>query len=728
MKGAEQQFREALDHMERGRGGRAREICRNILDEHPGFAPAHALLGTLAFGENDADEAIVRFAAAADLQPDQFSHRVNLGVAQATAGRWEEAVAAMVAATLAFPHHGILWALLGNAHAGRRDWQRAEHAFARAAELEPATAQHHYNRALACDRSGRSADALHHYAAALRQAPDLHDARNNQALLLMEMGRLVAATEEFARAANEGSHPGATINMGRALGAAGRMEEAMAVARAACERFPGTPDAHHYLGELLETQGAHEAAVRAFRRTLLLHPHHRPARAAIVHAARFNADFDTVERHEPEAVADALDDAAQGERPSLTPFMAMACALDAGQEAAIAKATAERIAPDAAARPPLWQSAAGGRPSAGRLRIGYLSGDFRDQATAHLAVGLFENHDRDRFEVVAFSHGPARADTYRSRIEGCVDEVVEVGDLDHDAAAHEIARRGIDVLVDLKGHTRDNRLAVFARRPAPVQVTYLGFPGTTGARWMDWLIADPIVAPPTIASHWSERVVHLDGCYQINDNRAPVASEPARREDVGLPTDAVVFACLNETWKIDRVSLALWCRILAGVPGSVLWLRDGGVTFAANVRAEAARHGIAPDRIVLAPLLPKPQHLARLRLADLFLDSLVVNAHTTATDALWAGLPLVTTPGDRFASRVATSLLQAAGLDDLVARDSEDYVSRAIALGLDPARRAAVRARTAGARTSRLFDSAATARALESAFRECFDRRELTKS
>jgi len=722
MSRSEQQFRQALDHMEKGRGGKAREICRSILAQDPRFAAAHALLGTMAHGENDADEAIEHFMAAADLQPERADHRVNLGVAMVTAGRWDEAIKAMVAATLAFPHHGALWSLLGNAHAGRRSWLRAEQAFGRAAEVEPAEARHHYNRALACDRAGRMVDALRHYDAALQHAPDLHDARNNRGLVLMGQGRLAAATEEFARAANEGNHAGATINLGRALGVAGRTEEALAVARVACERFPATADAHHYLGELLDATATHEAALRSYTRTLKVDPNHRAARAAIVHAARFVAAFDTVERHEAGAVADALDDAARGERPSLTPFMAMACAMDAAQDATIAKATAERIAPDAAARPPLWQTVADRMPPAGRVRIGYLSGDFRDQATAHLAVGLFENHDRDRFEIVAFSHGPARADAYRARIEGCVDAIVEVGGLDHDEAASEIARRGIDLLVDLKGHTRDNRLAVFARRPAPVQVTYLGFPGTTGAPWMDWLIADRVVAPPEIARHWSERVVHLDGCYQINDNRAPIADGPAHRKEVGLPAEAMVYACLNEPWKIDRASLVLWCRILGAVPGSVLWLRDGGEAFAANIRGEAERHGIAADRLVFAPLLPKPRHLARLRLADLFLDSLVVNAHTTATDALWAGLPLVTVTGDRFPSRVATSLLHAAALGDLAVPDTETYATLAIALGHDAPRRAAVRTRFAAARTSSLFDSAATTRALEAAYLACLAR------
>lgn len=728
MSPTEQQFSRALDHMQKGRGSQAREICRRIIAENPRFAPAHALLGVLALGEHDADEAAERFFDAVDLQPDQPEHRLNLGVALVTAGRRDDAVASLAAATLAFPHHADLWSLLGNAHAGRRDWTRAEQAFARATVLAPSAGRHHYNRALACDRAGRLSEALHHYEAALEREPALHEARNNRALVLMGQGRLAEATEEFARTANEGHHAGATINLGRALGTAGRSEEALAVLQVACERFPETADAHHYLGELLDARGAHDAALRAYTRTLGLDPGHRAARAAVVHAARFVAAFDTVERHETTAVADALADAARNERPSLTPFMAMACAMDAAQEAAIARATAAHIAPDAAVRPPLWSTVPDRAPSGGRVRIGYLSGDFRDQATAHLAVGLFENHDRDRFEIVAFSHSPALTDAYRARIEQSVDALVEVGGLDHDAAAREIACRGIDLLVDLKGHTRDNRLAVFARRPAPVQVTYLGFPGTTGARWMDWLIADPIVAPPGIAEHWSERVIRLEGCYQANDNSAPVADSPARREEVGLPVDAMVYACLNEPWKIDRASFALWCRILGAVPDSVLWLRDGGETFVANIRAEAGRHGIAPDRIVLAPMLPKPHHLARLRLADLFLDSLVVNAHTTATDALWAGLPLVTIPGDRFPARVATSLLHAAGLGDLAAPDGEAYVSLAVSLGLDRDRRAQVRARTAAARTSRLFDSAATSRALEAAYLTCLERLDMKTS
>jgi len=709
-------FRSAIDHYRSGRSSQARQICRDIVARQEGHGQAQAMLGLLAHREHNHDEAARRFHLACQAQPDQPLHRVNHGAALLAAERWDEAVEAMVQATLAFPHHAALWSSLGNAHAGVQAWSKAQAAFARAVQAEPDNPVHSYNRALACDRDGRPADAERHYLAALALDPRHGDARNNLGLVQLAQGRDHDASASFTAAFVAGSHAGAGLNLSRCLASAGEASKAVEVARHVVAAHPEMAEAHHYLGEALEAATDPASAAACYRQACELDPRDQAARAALFHALHAMGDLTSADRLEPQVVAEALAQAHRGKRPSLTPFMAMSCALTGRDEALLARATSASLASDVGPAEAFWRRYGTGTDTEGRrLRIGYLSNDYRDQATAHLAVGLFENHDRERFEIVALSHTGPSADTHRSRIEAAADRFIDLTGLDHDGAARAIAEAGIDVVVDLKGHTRGSRLAILARRPAPLQITYLGFPGTTGAPWVDLLVADAVVAPADITAHYSERTVHLPFCYQINDNRAPIASHPARRSDVGLPDDAVVYACFNELRKIDSDSFSLWCRVLEGVPGALLWLRDGGPQARANLCREAGSRGIDAERLHFAPYLPKEEHLARIGLADLFLDSLRVNAHTTATDALWAGLPLITVAGTRFASRVAASLLQAADLGDLVCADSAAYLALAIALGRDGDRRTGLRSRVAAARNSRLFNSAATTRAFEEA-------------
>ena len=715
MSSTEELFRSAIEHYRMGRGQQARRICREIVARDAGHGPAQAMLGLIAHREHDHGEAARRFLLASEAQPDQPLHRVNLGVALLAAERWDEAAEAMARATAAFAHMAGLWAILGNAHAGLQDWDRAEKAFGRAAQAEPESPEHVYNQALACDRAGRTGKAEQLYRAALERDPRHGDARNNLGLLMMAAGRTRDASECFSAAFIAGSHAGAGINLSRCLIAAGDGARAVEMARHVASAHPEMAQAHHYLGEALEAASDMAAASVCYRRALDLDPDDEAARAALFMALHATGDLAGADRLEAQVVAQALESAGKGKRPSLTPFAAMACALEPEQDALLARAAAAGLARGVDPKQAFWKQgpAARSRGAAERIRLGYLSDDYRDQATAHLAVGLFENHDRDRFEVVAISHTGASNDSHRRRIEARVDRFLDITAMDHDEAARAIAGAGIDVVVDLKGHTRGNRLAILARRPAPLQVTYLGFPGTTGAPWIDLLVADTTVAPPELARHFSERTAYLPDCYQINDNRAPIAAQPATRTDVGLPEGAMVYACFNELWKIDSASFDLWCSILEAVPGAVLWLRDGGDVARANLRREATARGIDPARLFFAPLLPKDQHLARVRLADLFLDTLRVNAHTTATDALWAGLPLVTVAGPRFPSRVAASLLQAAGLADFACPDAASYRDLAVALGRDETRRRALGTRMAGVRNSVLFDSAGRTQAFE---------------
>jgi predicted O-linked N-acetylglucosamine transferase (SPINDLY family) len=370
---------------------------------------------------------------------------------------------------------------------------------------------------------------------------------------------------------------------------------------------------------------------------------------------------------------------------------------------------------------PLWR---GERYRHDRIRVAYLSADFHDHATAHLAAGLFEHHDRARFETFAVSFGPDDRSAMRQRLERAFGRFIDVRGKTDQAIAELVRRHEIDIAVDLKGVTLGARPGVLARRPAPLQVNYLGYPGTMGAPYIDYLIADAFVVPPDGEGAYSEKVVRLPDCYQINDATRPVAQAPPSRAQAGLPPDAFVFCCFNNNYKITPDLFDVWMRLLRAVEGSVLWLLEGNAHAPGNLRREAQARGVAADRLVFAPRLADlDAHLARHRLADLFLDTHYCNAHTTASDALWAGLPLLTCAGATFASRVAGSLLHAVGLPELVTHSLADYEALALTLARDEILLADVRDRLARNRlTVPLFDTARTTRAIEQAFTAMWER------
>jgi predicted O-linked N-acetylglucosamine transferase (SPINDLY family) len=366
------------------------------------------------------------------------------------------------------------------------------------------------------------------------------------------------------------------------------------------------------------------------------------------------------------------------------------------------------------------------------MRIAYLSADFRRHATAYLIAELIERHDRERFEIIGLSYGPDDRSDMRARLAGAFDRFVDVRTSSDEAIARLIERSRVDIAVDLMGHTQFARPAILAFRPAPIQAAYLGFPGTTGADFIDYVIADPIVAPFELQPCFTEKIVHLPECYQVNDSARKIATRIPTREEFGLPAEGFVFCCFNTSWKIAPAMFEVWLRLLRAVPGSVLWLLRDNADAERNLRREAAARGADPSRLVFADRLGPEQHLARHRLADLFLDTLPYNAHTTASDALWAGLPLLTCRGETFAARVAASLLESVGLPELVTTSLGDYETLALELATDDQLRRQLRQRLEGNRlTHPLFDTQRFRRHIEAAYQtmwELWQRRESPRS
>jgi protein O-GlcNAc transferase len=361
------------------------------------------------------------------------------------------------------------------------------------------------------------------------------------------------------------------------------------------------------------------------------------------------------------------------------------------------------------------------RPESKRLRIGYLSADFHQHATVSLIAELLERHDRSRYDIRAYSYGPDDGSAARRRIAGAFEHFTDIRSLSHRDAAARIFADEIDVLIDLKGYTRHSRPAIMAFRPAPIQVSYLGYPATTGAEWIDYAIVDRFVVPPDQQAFFSEKLAYLPCCYQPNDTRREVAAVPSRAQ-CGLPNERFVFCSFNNSFKLTPAFFEIWMRLLAAVPGSVLWLLEANALAKRNLCATAQSLGIDPNRLVFAPIVSPAEHLARQTLADLFLDTLPCNAHTTASDALWAGLPVLTCVGETFAGRVAGSVLTAAGLRELITFSLGDYERVALELASNAELRRGLRERLQRERaTNPLFDMRQRARDIEALYTQMWE-------
>ncbi|WP_179404108.1 hypothetical protein [Burkholderia guangdongensis] len=462
---------------------------------------------------------------------------------------------------------------------------------------------------------------------------------------------------------------------------------------------------------LLQTAGQHEEASEVFKKFIGARDDNPAQLGAALVPARYTCEWDWIESIQSRIGAHY----AQGRYAAAQeyPLTHVTWCADEAHNLAVTQAyVASRTPADAL---PLVASPRRAAPGE-RIRIGYLSCDFCNHATMHLLAGLLEHHDRDRFEIYAYDYSKPDTSAYRQRFLAAIDHHVDVTALTDADAAARIAQDRLDILFDLKGHTGWARPAILAYRPAPLQVAYLGYPGSTGASYVDYVVGDRFVTPDGSAPFYTEKLCRLPHSYQCNDRKRQAVADPGTRASHGLPDDAVVFCSFNQSYKIDRQSFAVWMRVLHAVPGSVLWLLGQGDAAQRNLRRVAAEAGVAPERLIFSPFATPEWHLARLTLADAALDTLVCNGHTTTSDALWAGVPVITARGVHFASRVTESLLNAMDLDELVGSDHDDMVRIAAHIGHDADYRAQVRARVGdGIAHAPLFDTARFTRHFETA-------------
>ncbi len=463
-------------------------------------------------------------------------------------------------------------------------------------------------------------------------------------------------------------------------------------------------------GFLLAAQRFVEAAA-ASDRALAINPQHLGASRIGIRSRVYTCDWRQREDDE-RRIADGL----RAGLPVIWPFNYRAVSDSEAKNFIVARLWAKTIPRPKA----LWR---GESYRHERIRLAYLCAEFHDHPTAILIAGVFEHHDRTRFEMTAISLGPDNGGTMRRRIEAAFDRFIDVRALSDAEIAAMMRDMEIDIAIDLNGQAGGARPGILAYRPAPMQTSYLGNCGTMGVPFIDYIIADPIVIPEGQVCHYMEKVVYLPHTYQCNDSRRHVPRSTTSRADVGLPETGFVFCCFNNNYKISPQIFDVWMRLLTACPGSVLWLLGDNPYAILNLRREAAARGVVPERLVFAPRLPNDDHLARHRLADLFLDTLPVNAHATATDALWAGLPVLTCMGNTFAGRVGASLLRAVGMPELVASSLAEYEAIALSLARDPEAMARARTKLASNRSTQpLFDTARITRNLETAYMTMWER------
>jgi protein O-GlcNAc transferase len=704
-----------------GKFDEAEQLYRAILECYPHHFGSLHNLGILCFQRGRYDDTVTLAREVVRLKPELAVPHNTLGVALRHLGRLNEAEAACREALRRQPDYAEAYNTLADVLIALHRWREAEACCREALRLAPSYAEAHNNLGTVLAALGCLEEAEACCRESLRIKPNNAAALNNLGTALLALGRPQEA--EACWRAVVRLQPGeaqAHNNLATALLSLGRAREAEACCREALRIRPGHPEAIYNLAIALSLQHKLSEAAGYFAQTTALKPGDADTRVGWIYMRQQICDWSRYREDEARIRKN-------GEEPP-TPgaaFRLLGYRSTLEEQLAYARRVAARVAVPKPAmlprRPP--------RP-AERIRLGYFSANFHFHPVATLIAGLIEQHNRRRFEVIAYSFDEDDGSAMRRRLVRAFDRFVDISNMPDRDAAQLIHTDAIDILVDLHGWTPDGRAAILAYRPAPIQVSYLGFAGTSGADFIDYIVADRFVIPPEERCFFSEHVAYLPDCFLPSDDKREIAARTLARGAYSLPEHGFVFCCFNNSWKLNPELFDIWMRLLRAVPHSVLWLYEANPLMKANLAHEAETRGVAPERLVFAPRLPShPEHLARYRVADLFLDTLPYNAHTTASDALWAGVPVLTCAGKTFAGRVAGSMLRAVGLSDLVTTSLDAYKASALRLARHPDLLKGLRARLAENRhIYPLFNTPRYVRNLEAAFRRMHEMRNREQS
>ena len=734
-----------------GRAAEALECFDRVLEIQPNMPEALYNRGVVLADMHRFEMAVDSYDRALVMRPEMIAALINRGVALAAMNQLDDALASYDRVLTMQPGNVMAMNNRGLALRALRRLPEALEAYEQALSLKPDYTDARYNLAVALLDMQRAGEALAAFESVMAGRADDAEMFNNRGVALLTLKRPAEALASFERTlALEPQFAEAWGNRGLALRDLAQYEEALASFDMLLTITPRHPVALNNRGNVLRDMRRIDEAIESYgqalairpdyieavnnranawwaekreyapaladlKRVLLLDPEYPYAQGEILHLNMYGADWTNYAAQKSE-----LEEGIRFGQRVARPFMFQAVTESPADMQACSRIWARDQYPENPDQPHHDREA---RKSHEKIRLGYVSGEFREQAVQILMAGLYDAHDPDKFELVAFDNGQSDGTALRARLEKRFDKWIDISNLSDEEAAAKIRGAEIDILVNLNGYFGKARMGVFARRPAPVQVNYLGFPATLGAPYMDYIIADKVVIPDDEQRFYDEKVAILPGCYLANDDKGRALAAPPSRAEAGLPDTGFVFCNFNNAYKLTPDTFAGWMRILKQVEGSVLWLLESQAPFADNLRATAQKHGVAGERILFAPNKPPAEHLARVGLAGLFLDSLPYNGHTTAGDALWADVPVLTRRGSTFVGRVAASLLLNAGLPELVTESQADYEALAVKLAGDAKLLRSLRDKVKTKRDKgELFDTARFTRHMEAAYAQMWQR------
>jgi len=711
------ELEKAIQFHQAGQLQKAEEMYIKIISLVPDHGDACHLLGFLSLqqGNNELAASLIKKAINIDSNSPLFYN--SLGLVCSALGRQKEAIDNYQAALSIHPNYAETHHNLGNVLREIGKYEEAAICYQQALKMSPGNAELHHHLGRILEGLGKCDEALACYRQSIKLKPDFTEAYNDMGLLFRQLGKFEEALSSLKKAVVLDSKSVETHNnLGILFQENGRLRLARQCYHNALAIQPNFVSAHTNLGVVNQAMGNSEQAVGCFLRAIEIEPDCTSAFRHLVRQLQKDCSWSKMET--PAAKLDVLTKKAleAGERPSEDPFLNLTRHPDPAENFAVARAWSTDIRHRAADLKPGF-SFDNRRFSSKPITIGYLSNNFHDHPMAHLLLGLFSLHTKKKFKINCYSCGKADDSLYRRRIRRDCDKFVDLRERSHLEAAKAIYHDQVDILVDLMGHTRGSRMAICALRPAPIQVRYLGLAGTTGADFFDYILTDRIVTPEAHAPYYSENFAYLPHCYQINDYKQTNGNEISAAGKPEPSTDRFVFCSFNQDYKIEPVMFDCWMQILRRVPDSILWLMVRHKAAKRHLRAEANKRGVHPDRLIFLERRPKRQHLARLKMAGLALDTRVVNGAATTSDALWAGVPVITLKGNHFASRMSASILTAVGLPELIARSIEEYEAIAVQTASDRDRLAGLHQKLAKNRLIEpLFDSPRFVKNLEQAY------------
>ena len=687
------------------------EAYKKAIALKPDYIIAYNNIGNIFKNQDMLEEAIEAYHKVVAIKPDYADAYYNIGTVLQQQNKLEESIEAYQKALVIKPDYADVYYNMGIVLQQQNKLEESIEAYQKALVIKPDYADVYYNMGIVLQQQNKLEEAIKACKKALAIKPDDASAYNNMGTILQQKNKLEEAVKAYKKAlAIKPDDADAYNKMGIVLKKQNKLEEAIDAYKKSLDIRPDYADVYYNMGIVLQLQNKLEESIEAYNKALKIEHDHEGARVGKLYQSAKICNWGAIEED-----AKLIPELGILEKHVL-PFCLLPLEDSPDRHLIRSKIHSNANYPEKPLPP---KDRLPKRPK--RIRIGYFSSDFREHPVAHLIAKVPELHNRDQFEVFGYSLHGSSSDEMHQRLARSFDCFLYVQDMSDKDISLRARQDKIDIAVDLNGYTQNSRTRIFAYRAAPIQINYLGYPGTLGADFMDYIVADRFLIPDENQKYFNEKPLYLPNTYMPTDDCREISQKPMYRSDMGLPDDAFIFCCFNNNYKISSNEFDIWMRLLTKVENSVLWLRESNQFARINMKKEAQKRKVDPSRLVFADRVPMDEHLARQRLADLFVDTFAFNAHTTAADALWAGLPVVTKIGMGFASRVAGSLLNAVGLTDLVTQTEKDYETLILELATNPTKLAKIKEKLASNRLSQpLFNTELYTKHLENGYHQAY--------